>query len=69
MTCVAMLQVQPRPSLNFRSVLSAPPKPVTMEQTFSFDAIQVYSCGKGLSPSQKFPSSTVHTTLSRATQM
>jgi len=42
-----MLQVQPRPSLTFRSALSAPPRSVTMEQTFSFDSVQVYNCGKG----------------------
>lgn len=51
MTCVTMLQVQPRPSLSFCSVLSAPPQTVVAEQTFSFEPIQVYSCGKGRLPS------------------
>ena len=50
MTCLAMIQLQPRSSLNYRSALSAPPKSVTMEQTCSFEsAIQVYNCGKGRS--------------------
>jgi len=51
MTCVAMLQVHPPPSLNYCSALSAPPQSVTMEQTFSFEHLQVYGCGKGRLPS------------------
>ena len=55
-----MLQVQPRPSLTFRSALSAPPMSVTMEQTFSFDSVQVYNCGKGRSlPQFLFFSATI----------
>ena len=51
MTCVAMLQVQPRSSLNYLSILSAPPQSVTMERRFSFESLQVYNCGKGRLPS------------------
>jgi len=51
MTCVTMLQVQPRPSLSYCPSLSATPKPVTMEQTFSLESVQVYNCGKGRPPS------------------
>lgn len=52
MSCVAMVQVQSRPPLNYYPPLPAPPQSATMEQLFSFESVQVYKCSKDAAHSE-----------------